>query len=96
MSSPSDSLSPQTGANRFRRLRLGVVALGVLALLAFDGSSAYDAWRSYGHSLVATDREISNLANALAEQTGWSLQAVDLLLRDTARWYSNDIREISP
>ena len=96
MSSPSDSLSPQTGAIRFRRLRLGVVVLGVLALLAFDGSSAYDAWRSYGHSLVATDREIGNLANALAEQTAWSLQAADLLLRDTARWYSNDIREIPP
>ena len=96
MSSPNDPASPQTGAIRFRRLRLGVVVLGVLALLAFVGSSAYDAWRSYGHSLVATDREIGNLANALAEQTAWSLQAVDLLLRDTARWYGNDIREIPP
>jgi PAS domain S-box-containing protein len=96
MSSPNDPASPQTGAIRFRRLRLGVVVLGVLALLAFVGSSAYDAWRSYGHSLVATDREIGNLANALAEQTAWSLQAVDLLLRDTARWYSHDIREIPP
>ena len=96
MSSPGDRASPQTGAIRFRRLRLGVVVLGVLALLAFDGSSAYDAWRSYGHSLVATDREIGNLANALAEQTAWTWQGVDLLLRDTARWYGNDIREIPP
>src|SRR5882762_10293187 len=96
MSSPNGPASPQTGAIRFRRLRLGVVVLGVLALLAFDGSSAYDAWRSYDHSLVATDREIGNVANALADQTAWSLQAVDLLLRDTARWYSHDIHEIPP
>src|SRR5882762_5822536 len=94
MSSPNGPASPQTGAIRFRRLRLGVVVLGVLALLAFAGASAYDAWRSYRHSLVATDREIGNMANALADQTAWSLQAVDLLLRDTASWYSRAIREI--
>jgi PAS domain S-box-containing protein len=68
----------------------------VLALLAFVGSSFYDAWRSYNHALVATDREISNVANALAEQTAWTWQAVDLLLKDTARWYSTDSHEIPP
>jgi PAS domain S-box-containing protein len=96
MSSSIDSISPPGGSIRFRRLRVGVVALGVLALLAFAGSSFYDAWRSYKHALVATDREISNVANALAEQTAWSWEAVDLLLEDTARWYSNDSHQIPP
>ncbi len=89
MASASDSASPHTGAIRFKRLRLGVLVLGALALLAFAGSSAYDVWRSYRHSLVSTDREICNEAKALAEQTAWSFQAVDLLLRDTAGWYSH-------
>jgi PAS domain S-box-containing protein len=70
--------------------------LGVFVILAFGGSSAYDAWRAYHNSLVATDREIYNVANALAEQTAWTWQAVDLLLRDTARWYQNDGHRIAP
>ncbi len=94
MPSPSDSASVQTGAIRFKRLRLGVLALGALVILAFAGSSAYDTWLSYQRSLVATDREINNVANALAEQTAWSWQTVDLLLRDTARWYRTDSAEI--
>ena len=94
MSSSSDSDPLQTGSIRFKRLRLGVVALGVLVILAFAGSSAYDAWLSYRQALVATDREISNVAHALAEQTAWTWQGVDLLLRDTARWYRNESRDI--
>ncbi len=85
-----------TGSIRFKRLRFGVMVLGVLVILAFVGSSAYDAWGSYRHSVTANNREITNLANALAEQTAWTLQAVDLLLRDTARWYGNDSREVPP
>jgi len=81
-------------STRFKRLRLGVTTLGVLIILAFTGSSAYDAWRSYRHSLVATDREIGNVANALAEQTAWTFQAIDLLLLDTAQWYRNDAQGI--
>jgi PAS domain S-box-containing protein len=96
MSSPVDSVPPSSGPIRFKRLRVAVVALGVLALLAFAGSSFYDAWRSYGQAIVAIDREISNVASALAEQTAWTWQAVDLLLDDTARWYSSDSHEIPP
>ena len=96
MSSVSDPISPQTGSIRFRRLRLGVAVLGALIILAFVGSTAYDAWRSYGYALMATDREIVNTANALAEQTAWTLQAVDLLLLDTARWYRSDSGAIPP
>jgi PAS domain S-box-containing protein len=89
-------LSRATDASRFKRLRLGVVTLGVLAILAFALSSAYDAWRSYRYALAATDREIGNTANALAEQTAWTLQAVDLLLLDTAQWYRGERHDDPP
>jgi PAS domain S-box-containing protein len=96
MSLPLEPVSPNIGSTRFKRLQLGVVVLGVLVILAFAVSSAYDAWRSYRYALTATDREITNIANALAEQTAWTLQAVDLLLLDTARWYRSESRDIPP
>jgi PAS domain S-box-containing protein len=77
-------------------LRLGVIALGVLVILAFGGSSAYDVWVSYRQALATTNREIDNVAHALAEQTAWIWQGVDLLLSDTARWYRNDSRNVPP
>ena len=94
-SSP-DRVGPYAPSVRFNRLRLGIVVLGVLVILAFAGSSAYDAWRSYRYSIKAAEREIGNEANALAEQTSWTLQAVDLLLLDTARWYRSDSEGIPP
>jgi PAS domain S-box-containing protein len=81
---------------RFNRLRLRIVILGVLVVSAFAGSSAYDAWRAYNNALAATNREITNVATALAEQTAWTFQGIDLLLRDTARWYQNDSKKIAP
>jgi PAS domain S-box-containing protein len=84
---PSSSHSAARSSIRVKRLRLGVVVLGVFIIAGFAGSSAYDAWRSYGQALVATDREIGNVARALAEQTAWTWQGLDLLLRDTADWY---------
>jgi PAS domain S-box-containing protein len=96
MSSAREPVFPDTGSIRFNRLRVGVVALGILVILAFALSSAYDAWRSYRDALTATDREITNMANTLAEQTAWTLQAVDLLLLDTARWYRSDSPGIPP
>ncbi len=87
---------PHTESIRFQRVLSGIVVLGVLVILAFAGSSAYDAWRSYQYSIGATMREIGNVANALAEQTAWTLEAVDLLLLDTARWYRSDGRGMPP
>ena len=86
--------APPPGATRFWRLRLLVILLGVFVLLAFAAASAYDVWRSYRHTVTATNREISNVANALSEQTAWTWQAVDLLLADTARWYREDARNV--
>jgi PAS domain S-box-containing protein len=96
MTPSSDFSSTHAGSIRFKRLRLRIVALGILVILAFAWASGYDVWRSYRHSLTSTDREIGNVANALAEQTAWSWQAVDLLLDDAARWYRSDIHEVPP
>jgi PAS domain S-box-containing protein len=96
MPTPSGQGPPDSGSIRFQRLRIRVAVLGVLAIMAFAGSSAYDAWSSYQHTVAAIDREIGNISNALAEQTAWSLQAVDLLLLDTAQWYRSDSRAIPP
>jgi PAS domain S-box-containing protein len=75
---------------------VGIVVLGVLVILTFAGSSGYDAWRSYRYSINSAEREIGNEANALAEQTAWTLQAVDILLLDTVRWYRSDSHGIPP
>src|ERR1700736_3923534 len=96
MPEPSDSTAKADGSHRFKRLRRRIVVLGVLVILAFAGSSAYDAWRSHGNTLAATNREIGNVATALAEQTAWTFEGIDLLLRDTARWYQNDRLKIAP
>jgi PAS domain S-box-containing protein len=90
------SSSSDTDSIRFKRLRLGVLALGILVILAFAVSSAYDTWRAYHRVVAATDREIGNVANALAEQTAWTFRAVDLLLVDTAQWYSSEGRHLPP
>ncbi|MGO8973612.1 MAG: ATP-binding protein [Steroidobacteraceae bacterium] len=96
MSAAGKHASPKADTTRFTRLQIGVAVLGVLIIAAFGGSTAYDAYRSYRHAVVAIDREINNVANALAEQTAWSLQSVDLLLLDTARWYHSDSQSIPP
>jgi signal transduction histidine kinase len=95
MLSAKDDVPPDAGSTRVKRLRLGVVVFGVLVILAFAASSAYDAWGSYRYARAATEREIGNTANALAEQTAWILRAVDLLLLDTARWYGGETRGMS-
>jgi PAS domain S-box-containing protein len=95
MSSANTLSPPDTHTFRFRRLQFGVAAIGSVVILAFAGSSAYDAWRSYTRTVRSTERELGSMANALAEQTVWSLQAVDLLLLDAARWYRSDGRELA-
>jgi PAS domain S-box-containing protein len=93
---PSAPSPPTTRTLRFVRLQRAVVTVGAFMILAFAGSSAYDAWRSYRYSVDAAQREINSVANALAEQTAWSLEAVDLLLIDTVRWYRTDGKSIAP
>jgi PAS domain S-box-containing protein len=89
-------INQPSGPLRFKRFRLRIVVIGVLIVFAFAGSSGYDAWRAYNNALATTNREISNVAAALAEQTAWTFQGIDLLLRDTARWYQSDSNKIAP
>src|SRR5882757_3491939 len=96
MSENTDLITQPAGPLRFERLRLRIVILGVLVVVAFAGSSAYDAWRSYNNTLTATHREITNVATALAEQTAWTFEGIDLMLLDTARWYQNVRLEMAP
>jgi PAS domain S-box-containing protein len=95
MASLDDSASLRDRSARFKRLRLGTTVLGVLVILAFASSSAYDAWRAYRDAVVGTDRELGNVAKALAEQTAWTWQGIDLLLRDTAVWYQSDGHKVA-
>jgi PAS domain S-box-containing protein len=70
-----------------RRLRSRIVVVFVLVMAAFASATAYDAWRSYRQVVSATDREMGNLAKALAREAEDTLQTSDLFLRDTANWY---------
>src|ERR1700730_2044747 len=96
MTENTDQIAQPAGPLRFKRLRLRIVVLGVLVVIGFAGSSAYDAWRAYNNALAATNREIINVATALAEQTAWTFQGIDLLLSDTARWYQSDSKKLTP
>src|ERR1700676_2817206 len=96
MPKSEDLITQPTASIRFKRLRLGILILGLLVVCAFAALSAYDAWRAYRNALAATDRDIGNVAKALAEQTAWTWQGIDILLRDTARWYRNDSPKIAP
>jgi len=69
------------------RLRRRIIAGGIALVVAIAGSAAYDGWRLHEQLMSASERELGNLANALAAQTARSLQAVDVLLRDTSSWY---------
>jgi PAS domain S-box-containing protein len=75
-------------ATRTARLQRWIVALGVIAIVAIAGSSAYDAWRSYRRAIADTNRELANVGKALAEQLEVSLQPIDTLLQSTASWYA--------
>ena len=81
---------------RGQRLRRAIVLVGVVLILAFAASSAFDVWRSYGQSLVAVDRELANLARALAAEAARRFQAIDVALRDTGAWFEGNGRRASP
>lgn len=68
-------------------LRRVIVVMAVLFVAAMVASSAYDAWRMHQEMTAATEREVTNLAKAMADESAHTLQTVDLLLRETADWY---------
>jgi signal transduction histidine kinase len=75
-----------------RRLARRIVAGGATLIAAITGSAAYDGWRLHEQLMQASERELGNLANALAAQASRGMQTVDVLLRDTASWYEADGR----
>jgi hypothetical protein len=79
-----------------QRLRQRIVAAGVVLVAAFAGSAVYDGWRLHQQIMFATERELGNLAKALAEQGARNLQAVDLLLRDTSEWWESTGHALPP
>ena len=87
MSRLSERLRSRDGARGLARLRVGLVLLGILVLLAFAASTAYDVKRSYDHEILSASRELENLASALAAQTEWSWRWSDALQEDIVRWY---------
>ncbi|RZL68655.1 MAG: response regulator [Variovorax sp.] len=78
------------------RLRRSIITAGGLIIAAFVGSAVYDSWRLHQQVTTANARELGNLANALAAQAANTLQAVDVLLVDTANWYQTSAAELAP
>jgi signal transduction histidine kinase/ActR/RegA family two-component response regulator len=65
-------------------------------IIAFAASSAYDVWRDYEDTKASTTRELTTLSKALAEEAARTLQSLDIVLRDTARWYEMNGSGIDP
>ena len=78
------------------RLRNRIIAAGVVLVAASAGSAVYDGWRLHQQIMFATERELGNLAKALAEQGARNLQAVDVLLRDTGEWWESSGHDLPP
>ena len=76
-------------------MRYAIICAGVAFALAFAASSAYDAWYQREQLYEASERELGNLSQVLAEETKRGVQTVDVLLRDTALWYQDQGRRLS-
>ena len=78
------------------RLRQRIIAAGVVLVAALAGSAIHESWRLHEQVMRATERELGNLAKALAEQGSRNLQSVNLLLRDTGEWWESTGRGLPP
>lgn len=78
-----------------KRLRGTIIGAGALVLAIIAMVTSYDGWRLHQQLMAASEREVANLALALATDTARSVQAVDVLLRDTAAWYEATGRQES-
>jgi signal transduction histidine kinase/ActR/RegA family two-component response regulator len=81
-------------AKSTQKLRRLIIATGVLLIASLTGSAAYDGWRLRQQLMAGTNRELGNLARALADESARSLLAVDVLLRDTATWYEQSATKL--
>ena len=76
-------------------LRGAIIGAGALVATVILASTAYDGWRLHQQLMAANEQEVGNLALALATGTARNVQAVDVLLRDTATWYGSSGRQES-
>jgi PAS domain S-box-containing protein len=67
------------------RLSTALAAIGALIVGATIASAAFDVTRARDSAIQGSLRELVNLSRALSEQTVRSVQAVDVLVRETAR-----------
>jgi len=76
-----------TGSERLWRVRLSTALAGIGALIigATIASAVLDVARARETAIDTSLRELVNLSRALSEQTVRSVQAVDVLIRETAR-----------
>jgi PAS domain S-box-containing protein len=81
---------------RYATVRRRTIVLGSLIIAGLVALGAYGVWRSYVHALAMTKRELGNVATALAGQTAWNWQNINLLLSNTASWYLLDAPRIPP
>jgi signal transduction histidine kinase/ActR/RegA family two-component response regulator len=72
-------------AEKHITLRGALIALGVLLVAINVGSAVWDVHIDAQRTETRARRDFSNLTGVLAEQTASSLEAVDLVLRDTVR-----------
>ncbi len=79
-----------------RALRALILGLGLVLIVAFTANAFYDVNRTLQQTLVAQNRDLTNLAHALAENVRSNLQTVDLLLRDTGEWYLAEAADSGP
>jgi PAS domain S-box-containing protein len=82
--------------SRYATLRRRAIVLGSLVIAAFVALGAFGVWRSYLHAIAVTKRGLGNVATALAGQTAWSWQNLDLVLSSTASWYLFDAATSPP
>jgi signal transduction histidine kinase/CheY-like chemotaxis protein len=73
-----------------------IVVAGALLIVAFGASSAYDVWRDYRDTKESVSRELTTLSKSLAQEAARTLQSVDIVLRDTARWYEMNGDSVAP
>ncbi len=83
-----NSVDARTGRSKrqpWMRLSPAVAASGVLVIALTVASAMVDIADGRAAAVQSTLRELLNLSRALAEQTVRSIQAVDVLVRETAR-----------
>jgi signal transduction histidine kinase/ActR/RegA family two-component response regulator len=89
---PPTPAPPSDASVRYASLRRRVVVLGIGVIVGLMVGSTYGLWLSHRQAVESTDRELTNLARALSEQTAWTAEAIDILLQDTAHWYATEGR----